>query len=162
MRPTRRRLALLESDRWPPFESALSHHARAPCRGPEAGEASEPDGPRRAPGTTGGAISAFVEAQDLFARPPPGAGSFAGRPSIAAYDFISVDTVALRRLWVLFFTHQGTRRVFLDGIATNPAWEWVTQCARNVPEDLSDAGLAVKYLLGDHPAAATGALNARR
>ncbi len=69
--------------------------------------------------------------------------------SIVACDFFSVDTVSLRRLYVLFFIHHGTRRVFLAGITTNPARDWVTQCARNVTEDLRDAGVAVKYLLRD-------------
>jgi putative transposase len=66
-----------------------------------------------------------------------------------ACDFFSVDTVSLRRLYPLFFIHHGTRRVFLAGITTNPTWDWVTQCARNVTGDLRDAGIAVKYLLRD-------------
>lgn len=68
---------------------------------------------------------------------------------IVACDFFSVDTVALRRLYVLFFVHHGTRRVFMAGITTNPTWEWVTQCARNVTADLREAGVAVKYLVRD-------------
>jgi len=69
--------------------------------------------------------------------------------SIVACDFFSVDTVSLRRLYVLFFIHHRTRRVIFAGITTNPARDWVTQCARNVTEDLRDAGVAVKYLLRD-------------
>ncbi len=53
-----------------------------------------------------------------------------------ACDFFSVDTIALRRLHLAFFIHHSTRRVFLAGIMTSPTWEWVTQCARNVSEDL--------------------------
>ena len=68
---------------------------------------------------------------------------------IVACDFFSVDTVSLRRLYVLFFIHHGTRRVFLAGMTTNPTRDWVTQCARNVTEDLRDAGVAVRYLLRD-------------
>ncbi|MGH7747663.1 MAG: integrase core domain-containing protein [Acidimicrobiales bacterium] len=66
-----------------------------------------------------------------------------------ACDFFSVDTISLRRLYVLFFIHHGSRRVFLAGITTNPTRAWVTQCARNVTEDLRDASVAVKYLLRD-------------
>ena len=66
-----------------------------------------------------------------------------------ACDFFSVDTVSLRRLYVLFFIHHGSRRVFFAGITTNPTWAWVTQCARNVTADLRDAGIGVKFLLRD-------------
>jgi len=69
--------------------------------------------------------------------------------SIVACDFFSVDTVSLRRLYVLFFIDHGTRRVFLGAITTNPTRDWVTQCARNVTTDLRDAGVGVKYLLRD-------------
>ena len=68
---------------------------------------------------------------------------------IVACDFFSVDTVSLRRLYVLFCIHHGTRRVSLAGITRNPTWDWVTQCARNVSAELRDAGVAVKYLLRD-------------
>jgi putative transposase len=69
---------------------------------------------------------------------------------IVACDFFSVDTVSLRRLYVLFFIHHRTRRVFLAGMTTNPNRDWVTQCARNVTAGLRDAGVAVRYLLRDH------------
>jgi putative transposase len=68
---------------------------------------------------------------------------------IVACDFFSVDTISLRRLYVLFFNHHGSRRVFLAGITTNPTRDWVTQVARNVTAQLRDAGIAVKYLLRD-------------
>ena len=72
--------------------------------------------------------------------------------SIVACDFFSVDTVSLRRLYVLFFIHHGSRRVFFAGIATNPTWVWVTQCARNVTADLHDVGIGVKFVLRDRDA----------
>lgn len=68
---------------------------------------------------------------------------------IVACDFFSVDTVTLRQLHVLFFVHHGIRRVFVGGVTTNPTWDWVTQCARNVSGGLYEAGIAVKYLLRD-------------
>ena len=55
---------------------------------------------------------------------------------IVACDFFSVGTVLLRRLYVLFFIHHGSRRVFLAGTTTKPTRDWATQCARNVTEDL--------------------------
>ncbi len=72
--------------------------------------------------------------------------------SIVACDFFSVDTVSLRRLYVLFFIHHRSRRVFLAGITTNPTWAWVNQCARNVTADLRDAGIDIKFLLHDRDA----------
>ncbi|MDA8076386.1 MAG: hypothetical protein M0Z40_14340 [Actinomycetota bacterium] len=67
-------------------------------------------------------------------------------------DFFSVDTISLCRLYVLFFIHHGSRRVFLAGITTNPTWAWVSQMARNATADLCDAGIDVEFLLRDRDA----------
>ncbi len=50
---------------------------------------------------------------------------------IVACDFFTVDTVLLRRYYVLFFIELDRRRVHLVGITTNPTGAWTAQAARN-------------------------------
>jgi transposase len=50
---------------------------------------------------------------------------------IIACDFVSVDTIFLRRIYVLLFIEVATPRVHLAGITSNPDASWVTQQARN-------------------------------
>ena len=52
--------------------------------------------------------------------------------SLLACDFFTVETVTLRRLYVLFFIELGSRRVHLAGCTTNPTGAWVVQQARNL------------------------------
>ncbi len=57
---------------------------------------------------------------------------------IVACGLFSVDTVSLRRLYVLFFINHRTRRVFQAGMTTSPNRDWLTtQCARNVTAGLA-------------------------
>ena len=44
---------------------------------------------------------------------------------IVACDFLTVDTVFLQRLYVLFFIQLHTRRVHLAGVTANPTGAWV-------------------------------------
>jgi hypothetical protein len=67
--------------------------------------------------------------------------------SVLACDFFTVETIALRRYYVLFFIELGSRRVHFAGCTTNPTGAWVTQQARN----LSFTGLLerTRFLLHD-------------
>jgi hypothetical protein len=46
--------------------------------------------------------------------------------SIIACDFVTVDTVFLRRFYALFFVEIATRRVHLAGVTSSPDASWVT------------------------------------
>src|ERR1022692_724490 len=69
--------------------------------------------------------------------------------TMLACDFFTVDTVLLRRLYVLFFIELDTRRVYLSGITSNPVGEWVVQQARNLSFDLAGRSRAAKILIRD-------------
>ena len=67
--------------------------------------------------------------------------------SMIACDFFTVETISLRRFYVLFFIELESRRVHLAGCTTNPTGGWVTQQARN----LSFTGLLerMRFLIHD-------------
>ena len=67
--------------------------------------------------------------------------------SILACDFFTVETLTLRRYYVLFFIELATRRVHLAGATTNPTGAWVTQQARNLA--ISDKLANIRYLVHD-------------
>jgi putative transposase len=74
--------------------------------------------------------------------------------SIVACDFLTVETLFLRRYYVLFFIEHASRRVWLAGCTTNPDGGWVTQQARN----LSFTGLLerTRFLIRDRDSKYSG------
>jgi hypothetical protein len=71
---------------------------------------------------------------------------------IVACDFFTVDTIWLRRLYVLFLHRARHPAVHLAGVTANPDGGWVTQQARNLLLVLGERGRQVRFLLRDHDA----------
>jgi putative transposase len=73
---------------------------------------------------------------------------------VLACDFLTVETVALKTLYVLFFIELQTRRVHVVGATAHPDSAWVTQQARNlaIDERLGD----IRFLLRDRDAKFSG------
>ncbi len=69
--------------------------------------------------------------------------------TVLAADFFTVDTVWLRRLYVLFFVSIGTHSVEYIACTSNPETPWITQQARNVLMDLDDRLERPRVLIHD-------------
>jgi hypothetical protein len=77
-----------------------------------------------------------------------------------ACDFLTVDTVLLRRLYVLVFICIGSRRIEYVACTRNPDDVWVVQQARNLLMDLDDRGQRRQLLIHDHDAKFSRAFDA--
>ena len=69
--------------------------------------------------------------------------------TMLACDFFTVDTVLLRRLYVLFFIELDTRKVYVAGVTAHPTGAWVIQQARNLSYELAQRSRPVKFLIRD-------------
>jgi transposase len=79
---------------------------------------------------------------------------------IVAMDFLHVDSVLLKRLYVLVFIEHGTRRMHLGGVTANPTGEWTVQQARNLAMSLGERFEDIKFLLRDRGSNFTASFDA--
>lgn len=79
---------------------------------------------------------------------------------IVATDFFHVDSVLLRRYYVLFVTEVETRVVHLLGVTTTPSGPWVAQVTRNFCSDLEDSAKRFRFLIRDRDSKFTSGFDA--
>jgi hypothetical protein len=80
--------------------------------------------------------------------------------SMIACDFFTVDTLTLRRIYVLFFIELSTRRVHLAGMSENPDGDWTTQQGRNFVFSLPERDRPLEFLIRDNDGKFTCAFDA--
>ena len=71
-----------------------------------------------------------------------------------------MDTVLLKRIYVLVLIEHGTRRMHLGGVTTNPTGYWTVQQARNLALTLGKQFEDIRFLIRDHGSNFTASFDA--
>ncbi|MDX6433294.1 MAG: putative transposase [Streptosporangiaceae bacterium] len=79
--------------------------------------------------------------------------------AMIACDFFTVDTIVLKRIYVLVFIEHSTRKLHVAGMTANPTGAWVSQQARNLAMDLGERMDSLTFLIRDRDAKFTGAFD---
>ncbi len=72
--------------------------------------------------------------------------------AIPACDYFTVDTVFLKRLYVLFFLELASRRILFTACSEHVGGAWAAQQARNLAWQLQEAKVKPRFLIHDRDA----------